>query len=232
MSRHRYIYANDNPITYSDPSGKVSLSELTVVQLTAATLAGLGMGATIKQQVESQFYYTSSSDAMQWSGVLGTYTAPNIDRFFSTTGNRGRIFYLGFDADLFLVDSNSGGDFEYKRAPIIAISTSTGNANSPAITPGAITLTTFQVKTPSALGRDINTLSGGYVSGGFGASMPFFKSFGGTRSVQPLLLGNGRGDANGDAFAVGVDSGFYYGLKVGLSIALPSELQRVSPTPK
>jgi RHS repeat-associated protein len=40
MTRHRYIYGNDNPVTYVDPSGEFSLPELNVAQQIVASLAG------------------------------------------------------------------------------------------------------------------------------------------------------------------------------------------------
>ena len=38
VSLHKYLYANANPVTYSDPTGYFSLSELNVTQAIEAQL--------------------------------------------------------------------------------------------------------------------------------------------------------------------------------------------------
>ena len=225
-SRHRYTYAENNPVTYIDPSGETSLADLSIIQLIATTLAGLGIGATVKQQFESSLYYFKGSKALDWDGKLATYSSFNVDRFPGL--KKAQLF--GFNADLFITNSKSNSGLEYQNSLVLAISVATGTDKSPRVTPGAATVGTFTAKTPSDLGLDLNLLSGGFITGGFGLNINFGK-FGVSKSIQPFLLGNAVGDASGDSLSLFAGFGGSAFIKAGLSIALPAELQKVAPTP-
>jgi large repetitive protein len=225
-SRHRYMYAENNPITYLDPSGETSLMELSIIQKMTTILVGLATGATIKQQFESSLYYFKGSKALDWDGKLVTYSSFNIDRF--PGAGKGQLF--GFNSDLFITNSKSNSGLEYQNSLVLAISAATGTDKSSRVTPGAATVGTFTAKTPNDLGLDLNLLSGGFITGGFGLNLNFGK-FGLTKSIQPFLLGNAVGDASGDSLSLFAGFGRSAFIKAGLSIALPSELQKVAPTP-
>lgn len=48
ISRHRYIYGNDDGVTYSDPTGLFSLTEINVRNVLLSVLEGLGTVASIQ----------------------------------------------------------------------------------------------------------------------------------------------------------------------------------------
>ena len=47
ISLHKYLYANDNPITFTDPSGFVSISEATAIGSIIGSLSGISIGGYI-----------------------------------------------------------------------------------------------------------------------------------------------------------------------------------------
>ncbi|NET91148.1 MAG: hypothetical protein F6K45_24165 [Kamptonema sp. SIO1D9] len=91
MSRHRYLYGYDNPVTYIDPSGMIP------------TLAGLSAANTIQNDLNSRtnVFATAAllalknriSDNIRWTGAIGT----------GTLGDPlGRIPFVGAFASLIL----------------------------------------------------------------------------------------------------------------------------------
>jgi RHS repeat-associated protein len=86
VSRHRYLYGNDNPITYADPSGNFSIAEavsaitindvligLGVVSY-AATLAILNNNRSIEWDGELQYSFSASSEVIS-AGLAGAVVA-------------------------------------------------------------------------------------------------------------------------------------------------------------
>jgi RHS repeat-associated protein len=85
VSRHRYLYGNSNPITYSDPSGNFSMAEVTQTTALASVLAILG---TIS--FASTLTRIRDSGPIKWNGQI----------------------ILGLDVDSSIVKSLTGFDIE------------------------------------------------------------------------------------------------------------------------
>jgi RHS repeat-associated protein len=67
VSRHRYLYGNSNPVSYSDPSGLFSLPELTQTILSLDILASLYQYINISTNLKK-----SNGQEINWTGNIGT----------------------------------------------------------------------------------------------------------------------------------------------------------------
>jgi RHS repeat-associated protein len=70
ISRHRYNYGNDNPIKYLDPSGNMSITEI------STTLAIIGILSTVTQSIRNSFVLAlSGQKEITWTGM---YTSSSV----------------------------------------------------------------------------------------------------------------------------------------------------------
>jgi RHS repeat-associated protein len=225
MSRHRYLYGNANPVTYSDPSGLMSLSELNVVQVLARDLAIGGLAIASPQQLIRQFV-ARDSDSVKWNGYQ-----VSVDTGSVLNNRRPPIADVSIGSDFFFTDSepfpSENGWFRVNNSLLIAISGGiTSGRPSPSFTGG-----TFEVNSPGDLGLSPFALSGGFLSmsGSLGLGL-IPRRFGVGAGASFLILGSGRGNANGLFFA---NSGaFAVSAKSGIGIHFIGELERVQPTPQ
>nr|WP_275994433.1 RHS repeat-associated core domain-containing protein [Argonema antarcticum] len=80
MSRHRYLYGNANPVTYSDPSGEMTLAELDGALAVHDSIMGLGFGLTIAQRPLAYGFQSIGDRMTTWDGwyTLITGTLNNV----------------------------------------------------------------------------------------------------------------------------------------------------------
>jgi RHS repeat-associated protein len=69
ISRHRYVYANNNSTNFSDPSGKFSLPELTLTQQIGLQLLGIGLGAGLVYSGLGFGIASLSGGYTKWNGI-------------------------------------------------------------------------------------------------------------------------------------------------------------------
>ena len=67
MSLHDYLYANDNPVRFEDPSGQYSMAEIGVTLGIVTALSGLAIASI--QQIVSRALFGLSKTQVTWSGV-------------------------------------------------------------------------------------------------------------------------------------------------------------------
>jgi RHS repeat-associated protein len=67
VSRHRYLYGNANPVSYSDPSGKFSINEATAAILVFDVLLSLRQVLNINTNLKR-----SNGQEITWTGQVGT----------------------------------------------------------------------------------------------------------------------------------------------------------------
>jgi RHS repeat-associated protein len=82
VSRHRYLYGNANPVSYSDPSGKFSIGEASAAVAVVSILSTLGQIGAI-----NYLYNQSDGRDLNWNGTIQT---------------------AGFSSSLFGIDSDLG----------------------------------------------------------------------------------------------------------------------------
>ncbi len=75
ITRHRYIYGNDNPITYTDPSGAFSIAEPGISFSIAEVLATIGSIVYVSQAL----FALGSRRDINWDGKLIAETKSPID---------------------------------------------------------------------------------------------------------------------------------------------------------
>jgi RHS repeat-associated protein len=201
VSRHRYLYGNSNPVTFLDPSGKVSIAEVTAINKIVGTLAAL----SITQISATKYLHLKSTQRpIKWDGLIGLGTAG-----FAATApfNAGGGFAL---ADSECVHHN-GKEQKLVNLPILI--GMIGASPSPLPTKVGGSGGTFEVYTPSIFGPRFYALLGSFSLVG-GAIVPAFVGIG----AAGLQLGFGLG------WALGVSAGvFDVGVAafVGASIPIP-----------
>jgi RHS repeat-associated protein len=81
VERHRYMYGNDNPISYSDPSGKFSISE---IAYTIAVFDIIAASASSVQAISGAALSLISGGYKKWDGVyLQASPSLGLPYFFS-----------------------------------------------------------------------------------------------------------------------------------------------------
>ena len=182
ISRHRYLYGNDNPITYVDPSGRITslagqiatITTLNTLQINIG-LAGLGI-LGLGQRVGG--FIARGDGKITWNGIFGGIAA-----------NIGPVYAVGgFPATLTSENLGYGPAGEEGRLTgnwlIIAGGASLGPI------PLGISAGTATIKSPSQLGVNVGVLSGGFILGSIAAST---FAFGGSGSVITMGFGQGYG---------------------------------------
>jgi RHS repeat-associated protein len=204
VSRHRYLYGNDNPLTYADPSGNfASMAEATETLVLASIIAGLGIIS-----FSSTLTKFKNNRSIEWDGKL-SYGFSVDSKTLSPDGmSIPGISTLFLNAESEERDFGELGLGQYKNTWFIA--TASADFGFPTVKP--------PVKfDPSE--KKLNRL----ISPGiFGANMwTFFGEFITGQFQVP-------GGTNGSGFIAGVGTGWYgsesktpdfdLGLKAGISI--------------
>ena len=83
MTRHRYIYGNDNPISYLDPSGELSLAASATTSisgiLSSITIPGLvSLGGILSAAFVSGVKKRLNNKTVMWDGDLSSVSAPGF----------------------------------------------------------------------------------------------------------------------------------------------------------
>ncbi len=160
MSRHRYVYGNDNPLTYSDPSGLFGLAELTA---TAKTLAELGGAMFAVQYTAVQVIRTLAKEEIEWTGKQFSASVSAGTRFPAGT-SLGGIYTI---ADSSWYPKASGGYERYVGGEWFTMLGGAGVALRPEILGGlggSFFIGDATLQSPMILGAGPETLSGGTVS--------------------------------------------------------------------
>jgi RHS repeat-associated protein len=173
VSRHRYLYGNANPVSYSDPSGKFSIGEA------VATIAILGILSTSFQAVTiGHFYNQSGGKDLSWTGLsYGTSysgTLVGLPSWFSATA---------------VEISLTSGCYNNTKNHALWLAIGVGFSLSPSTLPFGVPAPpvsgsiapSITVSSPYILGNDssvlsglYNIVSGNFVLGPFGTSYSWF----------------------------------------------------------
>ena len=228
VSRHRYLYGNDNPIMYSDPSGLITMGDITAKFaldsiLESLTLVGLTFAPA--QFIGSQLAGIDSN-SIAWSGIK-----------VSGSGGKSRLLLsTGLGADIYATTSSSGNGESYssKLGLILAIHANYGLSTPPLFgqSNGPIgSVGTFEVRTPASFGHSIYALGGGYFEIGLSVSAGLESIGGGaTYGRDFMIMGYGRGSSSNFGVNVG-GFGASVGISLGISIPL-FEIEKLTlPTP-
>ena len=173
MSRHRYSYSYGNPLSYLDPSGQITMADISASFSLSSILESLtlvGLAFAPAQFLGSQFAGIEG-DSIPWKGVKGSVSGFGDTRLLLSQGLGGDIYGTSSESVFEGRPSNLYG-------AILAIHANYGISTPPLI-PGVRQTTplasagTFDVKTPLAFGRSIFSLGGGYISVGFSGAFGF-----------------------------------------------------------
>ncbi len=210
ISRHKYMYANDNPISGQDPTGWNTMTEL------SAAMEGLGILAAA---AAAQFYagkLLSKFDArnpVKWKGIQAGFSLSGVLPI--STGST-VISATGKDE----AKSYSGSWLILSGSPSLGLL-------NPYSTPFSLTAGTFSADSPGFLGASPGALQGGYLQARVGTAVV---GAGFTLYSRFIM---GYGDAT-TAFnftfvpTFGLRLGFF-GLASGISIALPGSYESALP---
>ena len=98
ISQHRFQYANNNPLAFTDPSGQVSLTETLTVLGGISTLAAIGLGVfSVTTGFSNAVKFEGTSASLTFSplpnvgvgiqgNVFGSTNLPTEDRFGNSSG--------------------------------------------------------------------------------------------------------------------------------------------------
>ena len=71
VTLHRYLYANANPVLYTDPTGYFSLAEFSVSSAISDTLSSMNVHLTLKGMMEAANFICTAYDVVNsFMGVL------------------------------------------------------------------------------------------------------------------------------------------------------------------
>ncbi|MGD1908611.1 MAG: RHS repeat domain-containing protein [Leptolyngbyaceae cyanobacterium] len=235
VSRHRYLYGNNNPLTFIDPSGLLSfnfnevLSSLNTLQV-LQNLASFGAIASPLQFLGSQFLFGIDRDNIRREGIQYSIDA-DPSRILS--GRRfGFALTEGIGGDAYLINSLTLGNGQTREISGLVLAIH-ANASVASFRTLRATRGTFTVWTPTSLGQSIfPSLIGGYFAFGgsiFGGAGRPGVGGGGGGGLQALTMGYGRGNANG--FGISINRGISFDLQLGLSIPIYQRERLASPTP-
>lgn len=219
MSRHRYLYGNANPISYLDPSGEFTMTEV------LGGVLGFGiLGSALTTGISSSFRSSLFED-VTWEGEIITGSIPFWNPSGIATISYGYSLPLVLDMGIgmnisiaYNVDSNYIRNERVVGAAylLLGIEASIGysltselNGSIPSISHGG-----FGVDTPGVLGLDSQFLQGFYSFYNLGSSV-----FGFGGSFTPFYLGWGKGSAGGFNFSTEL-FGFSLSLSSGLSFRI------------
>ncbi|NER00399.1 MAG: RHS repeat-associated core domain-containing protein [Cyanothece sp. SIO2G6] len=210
ISRHRYVYGNNNPISYIDPSGRVSLlSSLAAIQVNNS-LSALAIGLTLGgSQRLAGFLAAQQDGTLNWSGrgtglalggrfgefnaIAGTYVEATSE-VLAGRATRGKwaILSVGYAVSVLDLFHQPWADFNLLSVPL--------SVESPAY---------FEPRI-AALGGGFLQLEANHVFGAGGLSFQAYTmGYGVVRSDATYGLWNGYNDTFGYApFSVGAEFGF------------------------
>ncbi|MGB3694159.1 MAG: RHS repeat-associated core domain-containing protein, partial [Spirulinaceae cyanobacterium] len=219
ITRHRYVYGADNPVTYIDPSGKIS----TMADFAAYTALFNSVLASTQQSFSLGLYLVDRvSDEVTWTGSLATgevSVQPLADaKVVSADINLGiTVFRVAEAGEGYFADGTHGrledadGFILHTSASVSAgIDVPFPGLGETPLSRLSGSLTDFELKSHAFYGLDANVLFGGYVSVGYGAG-PIVG-----RGKQWITMGFASGNAHGHFLANQV--GGSLALTIGLVI--------------
>jgi RHS repeat-associated protein len=196
ISRHRYLYGNANPISYSDPSGEFSIAEVT------ATVLVFNILSVVTHSTVTQLISKSRNKELVWGGwVTSTGFSSEligIPSLLATT-----IAGATLTSDCYNGMTTSGAWLLLG----IGVSVAAPFNKSPV----SLTSNSLTISSPYKLGNDVNVLSGIFNSVSLGTFLPGYGF-----SFTHLFMGFGYSIANPDPgqnqsigwdFGVGITSG-------------------------
>jgi len=176
MSRHRYMYGNDNPVRYKDPSGMfASLNEIgqsfaIVSALSAVRIVGTWMLNVISNKLDSNIHWT------------GVYASASASLLFATEG-------------VIALQAYFGGKISERMYAFVAL----GNLSlSLPISGSASTLDVFS---PAILGTGAAVLSGSFST----ASASFAPGYTPISSASAFAMGFGFGYSVGESIGFDIE---------------------------
>jgi RHS repeat-associated protein len=162
MTRHRYIYGNDNPVTYLDPGGEIAITlQNTALQnvlfnILATITGGIGVAAGIS------VFRDRYRNGYSWTGTI----------------NFGEVTLFNIDSGAGLANATSecaDGFVTYGKYVVIGGGSSLGKlAGDPlsSITLPSKRTIEFQLRSPQAKGTNASVLAGSFGLGNFKYLIP------------------------------------------------------------
>jgi RHS repeat-associated protein len=157
-SRHRYLYGNANPVSYSDPSGKISITDFAISSLIMDVLIGSSYALSV-----GAINYLERDRALKWNGQ-----SVNASLSGALVGLPGAI-----SATANIIDLKSdcyNGTTVHGLWLLVGVGLS---YSSPI--PVALTISpSISVTTPSIFGNGVGVLSGLFTSASANAATSIF----------------------------------------------------------
>lgn len=220
ISKHRYVYGNDNPVMYSDPSGETAITgssaETGLVTTILKILATIGLGSAIGGGIVA--LRRRYNDPVEWSGSfdLKKYGIKPIP-FSGISG----------DAEARTLEGNKLITAKYD------IYAASGGVSLGLPLPATyVSLRpTFTLKSPRILGSNPAVLQGPLLFGNATAINPVAPlGESGSLSAYLMSMGQGVGYAYSTA-GLNIFSAFGFGSGVGLSWLRSLDEETITPTP-
>jgi RHS repeat-associated protein len=210
MSRHRYLYGNANPVSFSDPSGMFSLAELTVVDL----IASIQIGSIIQGLVGN--YVTKTSGNVSWEGIIGTFNAS----LYPISSSLPSLLGLSFSGSISAVEAFSevvGNSQAEGKWLLFQIGYSFGFSGIPV----GGSISSFTKLTSPRLFYDVYGGGlGGFVTSGSGSLFTFpFSNQSLSSPLYPNALGLIMGYGYG--YSIGGGAGLSIGIDLQAGVSIP-----------
>jgi RHS repeat-associated protein len=199
VSRHRYLYGNANPVSYSDPSGKISVLEVSAVLslLTISlTFSSIQLGLISLQ-------YLDGLENLNWDGSFSSVSAGGLlglPPFAVTAGgvNLTSDFYKGRATEGRWIILGMGVSSPWSLLPV-------SGSTSPSVT----------ITTPRIYGNGAGLLGGPFTMFSVSAATPGFGV-----SYSDVFMGVGSGlisspnPAANQAYGIDLSAGAFTGVSI------------------
>ena len=214
MSRHRYLYGNDNPVSFEDPSGK---SALTVYGSMVSHMMGTLATSFQALGTVGLLTLTQQSLGIIGSGLTGTLFVPDVEWNGGVVGGSASITPvnpIGLRmATLTSEPFTFGGTMKNATGRWLIVSGGYSVGFPVSLTVGLLNLTS-----PAAVGVNLFTLSGGFLAASASITTAVVVAPV-TIGVSAVSMGFGRGFAFPDiSFGIDTSASVVTGLSIPIQL--------------